>query len=204
MSIVNLLFFSFGGKSTTIGALELDALLTESTSLRSQITEYPVEDGTVISDHITKEAETLSLNGVITGAGTLFSPSFGKVELLVAKEALRELHNARELVTVVTGLDVYSDFAIESLDIERNADDGERLNISAELRKIKKVQLRTEEMPPEKANGKTKGKAGQTKAKTGKAQTKPPSNGAEKKVKEPMKSDLRKGAEYVSTKLKGG
>ncbi|OOF52568.1 phage baseplate protein [Rodentibacter trehalosifermentans] len=180
-----------GGKSTTIGALELDALLTESTSLRSQITEYPVEDGTVISDHITKEAETLSLNGVITGAGTLFSPSFGKVELLVAKEALRELHNARELVTVVTGLDVYSDFAIESLDIERNADDGERLNISAELRKIKKVQLRTEEMPPEKADGKTKGKAGQTKAKTGKAQTKSPSNGAGNKVnkaKEPMRS----------------
>lgn len=192
MSIVNLLFFSLGGNSTTIGALELDAMLTESTSLRSQITEYPVEDGTVISDHITKEAETLSINGVITGAGTLFSPSFGKVKLLVAKEALRELHNARELVTVVSGLDVYQDFAIESLDIERNADDGERLNISAQLRKIQKVQLRTEEMPPEKANGKTKGKAGKTKAKTGKAQTKPPSNGAEKKVKEPMDSSLKK------------
>lgn len=174
MSIVNLLFSALVGKRTTIGVLELDALLTESTSLSSQITEYPVEDGTVISDHIMQESERLSLSGVITGAGTLFNIGLGKYKLIAAKETLRELHAKRELVTIVTGLDVYTDFAIESIEIERNNEDGERLNISAEFRKINKVTLRTEEMPPEKANDAIKGKAGQTKAKAGKAQTSNP------------------------------
>ena len=138
MSIVNLLFSALAGKRTTIGVLELDALLTENTSLSSQITEYPIEDGTVISDHITRESERLSLSGVITGTGTLFNVGLGKYKLIAAKETLRELHAKRELVTIVTGLDVYEDFAIESLEIERNSDDGERLNISAEFRKIQK------------------------------------------------------------------
>ena len=81
---------------------------------------------------------------------------------------MRELHAKRELVTIVTGLDVYEDFAIESLEIERNSDDGERLNISAEFRKIQKVTLRKEEVPPEKAAPNAKGKAGQTKVKPAK------------------------------------
>ncbi|EOX4865102.1 TPA: phage baseplate protein [Haemophilus influenzae] len=182
MSIVNLLFSALSGKRTTIGVLELDALLTENTSLSSQITEYPIEDGTVISDHITRESERLSLSGVITGTGTLFNVGLGKYKLIAAKETLRELHAKRELVTIVTGLDVYEDFAIESLEIERNSDDGERLNISAEFRKIQKVTLRKEEVPPEKAAPNAKGKAGQTKAKIGKAQTGKPTNTQAQKI----------------------
>ena len=182
MSIVNLLFSALAGKRTTIGVLELDALLTENTSLSSQITEYPIEDGTVISDHITRESERLSLSGVITGTGTLFNVGLGKYKLIAAKETLRELHAKRELVTIVTGLDVYEDFAIESLDIERNSDDGERLNISAEFRKIQKVTLRKEEVPPDNAAPNAKGKAGQTKAKTGKAQTGKPTNTQAQKI----------------------
>ncbi|MFZ7222726.1 phage baseplate protein [Avibacterium avium] len=176
MSIVNLLFSALAGKRTTIGVLELDALLTESTSLSSQITEYPVEDGTVISDHITQESERLSLSGVITGAGTLFNVGLGKYKLISAKETLRELHANRELITIVTGLDVYQDFAIESIEIERNSDDGERLNVTAEFRKINKVSLRKEEMPPEKTSPSVKGKTGKTKAQVGKAATSKPTN----------------------------
>lgn len=179
MSLISLLF----GKRTTIGALELDALLTESTSLSSQITEYPVEDGTVISDHITQESEKLSLSGVITSAGTLFNISPGKSKLIDAKETLRELHKKRELITIVTGIDTYEDFAIESLEIERNSDDGERFNVTAEFRKIQKVTLRSEEMPADKADDSAKGKAGQTKAKTGKAKTSSPSAGQAQSAK---------------------
>ena len=40
-----------------------------------------------------------------------------------------------------------------------------------EVRKIKKVTLRTEEIPPEKTSGKATGKAGKTKTKAGKAKT---------------------------------
>lgn len=168
MSLINLLYSYLVGKRTVIGVLELDALLTESTSLRSQITEYPIEDGSVISDHITQESETLSIEGVITGAGTLFNIAAGKAKLIAAKEALRELHKKRELITVVTGIDVYEDFAIESCEISRNNEDGEQFSVNLELKKINKVTLRTEEIPPEKTKGKATGKAGKTKTKAGK------------------------------------
>ncbi|EFM88744.1 phage baseplate protein [Actinobacillus pleuropneumoniae] len=168
MSVINLLYSALLGTRTVVGVIELDALLTESTSLRSQITEYPVEDGTVISDHITHESESLSIEGVITSAGTLFNVSMGKAKLISAKEEFRILHEKRALITVVTGLDVYVDFAIESCEINRNADDGERFNVNLTLKKIKKVSLRTEEIPPEKASGKAKGKAGKTAKNAGK------------------------------------
>lgn len=169
MSLINLLYSYLVGKRTVIGVLELDALLTESTSLRSQITEYPIEDGSVISDHITQESEALSIEGVITGAGTLFNIAAGKAKLIAAKEALRELHKKRELITVVTGVDVYEDFAIESCEINRTADGGEKLDVSLTLKKIKKVTLRTADIPPEKTSGSTTGKAGGTKTKAGKS-----------------------------------
>lgn len=164
MSLMSLLF----GTKTSIGSLELDALLTESTTLSSQITEYPIEDGSVISDHITQENETLSIEGVITSAGTLFNLSFGKAKLIAAKETLRQLHRERALITIITGLDVYTDFAIESCEISRSAEGGEQYSVSISLRKIKKVSLRTEEIPPEKTSGRATGKAGKTKQNAGK------------------------------------
>ncbi|MBF1221555.1 MAG: hypothetical protein HXM21_00095 [Haemophilus influenzae] len=164
MSLMSLLF----GTKTSIGSLELDALLTESTTLSSQVTEYPIEDGSVISDHITQENETLSIEGVITSAGTLFNLNFGKAKLIAAKETLRQLHRERALITIVTGLDVYTDFAIESCEISRTAEEGERYSVSISLRKIKKVSLRTEEIPPEKTSGRATGKAGKTKQNAGK------------------------------------
>lgn len=187
MSLVSLLFSSAFGQRTTIGVLELDALLTENTSLRSQITEYPVEDGSVVSDHITQEAEMLSIEGVITGAGTLFNIAAGKAKLIAAKEALRQLHQDRTLLTITTGIDIYTDFAIESCEINRTADGGEKLDVSLTLKKIKKVTLRTADIPPEKTSGSATGKAGKTKTNAGKATANKASQSQQSKVNSQVK-----------------
>ena len=142
MSLMNLLFGTktiFGAMG--VAAIELDALLNETTVMSSQITEYPVEDGTIISDHITLDSERLTIEGVISGAGSLFGIKAGKAELINAKETLRELHRTRELITIVTGVDLYEDFAIESCSIARNNEFGEQYKVGLELRKIKKVTL---------------------------------------------------------------
>lgn len=191
MSVVNLLFNAILGQKTTIGMLELDALLTENTSLRSQITDYPVEDGTVIADHISQEAEMLSINGIITGAGTLFNFSMGKAKLINAKDTLRSLHQQRELLTVTTGIDIYTDFAIESCEISRSADGGEKLEVNLSLKKIHKVTLRTEDIPPEKTDEKTKGKAGKTKTNAGKANGSKPSAPQQQKATSVLKGAVK-------------
>lgn len=183
MSLMNLLFGTktiFGAMG--VAAIELDALLNETTVMSSQITEYPVEDGTIVSDHITLDSERLTIEGVISGAGSLFGIKAGKAELINAKETLRELHRTRELITIVTGVDLYEDFAIESCSIARNNECGEQYQVELTLRKIKKVTLKTEDMPPEKSGKSTQGKAGKTKSNAGKAKTGTPSPSQEARV----------------------
>jgi len=150
-----------------IGSVPLDALLAEDTDLTSNATRYPVEDGTVISDHITREPERLALHGVITAAGITLMGAGGRSKLIAAKEAIRLIHAQRVPITIVTGADVYTDFAMENAKISRT-NEGEKLTLSCEFTKIEKARLQEADIPPQKVSGKAKGKAGKTAAKGGK------------------------------------
>lgn len=155
-----------------IGSVPLDALLLEDTELSANASRYPVEDGTVISDHITREPERLAVSGVVTAAGIILFGAGGRSKLIAAKEALRQIHEQRLPVTVVTGMDVYADYAMTNAKISRT-NEGEKISLDCEFQKIDKVQLKRADIPPQKVAGTkgqgTKGKAGQTAAKGGKA-----------------------------------
>ncbi|CUJ29297.1 phage baseplate protein [Achromobacter ruhlandii] len=179
MSFVSLVFGWNGGSS--IGVVPLDALLSESTSLESQATSYPVEDGPPVTDHVVQESERLQLDGWVTAAevsllgGRLAGRAggggagAGRSKLISAKAALRQIHADRLPITVTTGLDVYTDFVMERCEIGRAADGGERFSITAEFKKIRKVTLRQADIPPAKTSGSATGKAGATKTNAGKA-----------------------------------
>lgn len=180
MSFVSMVF-GWGGGSN-IGVLPLDALISERTSLNSRATEYPVEDGPPVTDHVVQESELLTVEGWVTAAEVSLLGGVnalaargaghgggGRSKLIGAKEALRKIHADRLPVTVVTGLDVYVEFVMERCDIDRNNEDGERFSISADFRKIRKVAMRQAVIPPEKVKGSVKGKAGATKTNAGKA-----------------------------------
>ena len=168
------LLFALDGQRSMIGSLALDALLIEDTELTANISAYPVEDGTVISDHITREPERLSLSGVVTGAGVRLFSAGGRSKLIEAKATLREIHVQRLPITIVTGMDIYTDYAMSNAKISRT-NEGEKITLDCEFQKIDKVQLRQADLPPEKVKpGATgsgsgaQGKAGQTAAKGGK------------------------------------
>lgn len=203
MSFVSMIFGWGGGSS--IGALPLDALLNEKTSLNSRATEYAVEDGPPVTDHVVQESELLALDGWVTAAEVTLlgglaiggvrnlvggtglgglSAGGGRSKLISSKEALRKIHADRLPITIVTGLDVYVDFVMETCDIGRSSEGGDRFEISATFKQIRKVTLRQADIPPEKTSGSATGKAGGTKTNAGKA------NGAE--VSEKQKTDLSK------------
>ena len=52
-------------RRTRLGTLILDVLVTEEIDLPSEVSRYPVEDGVIISDHITLGNETLRIAGTI-------------------------------------------------------------------------------------------------------------------------------------------
>ncbi|CAB3635676.1 phage baseplate protein [Achromobacter pestifer] len=181
MNFVSMIFGWNGGSS--IGTVPLDALLSEKTSLNSRATSYAVEDGPPVTDHVVQESEQLTLDGWVTAAeiallggrnargvtqGGLFTGS-SRSKLISAKDALRKIHADRLPITIATGLDVYADFVMESCDIGRGNGSGDRFEISASFKRIRKVTLRQADIPPEKTSGSATGKAGSTKTNAGKA-----------------------------------
>lgn len=165
MSFLSLVF-GLGGQNTMMGAVQLDALLTEESKLAADVTSYAVEDGTEISDHITQNPEELTLTGVIAGASTLAFDMRGRSKLIMNKDLIRSMHEAREPVTIVTGLDMYQDFAMTSAIVARDAD-GDRLRIEAKFKKIVKAQLSAAEVPQDAVSGPARERAGKTAAKSG-------------------------------------
>ena len=56
------------GSRSAVGALQLDAMVSEQTELRARATQFPVEDGSTISDNVSVDPEKLSISGVVTAA----------------------------------------------------------------------------------------------------------------------------------------
>lgn len=167
MSAVGLTFQT--GIPSTIGTVELDALLTEATDLSAKATEYAVEDDSPISDHVIVESERLKLSGWITPSSVVQMTSDGRPKLLEAKASLRRIIKERSTLTISTGMDTYTDMVMEVCNIGRS-NEGDHLTIDCEFRQIRKATLRTVDIPPDKVSGTTaKGKAGTTKTKAGKA-----------------------------------
>lgn len=158
-----------------VGTLILDVLATESISLEGDVTRYPVEDGTEISDHITVQSEKVSVSGLVSHldmieAGDIFSGgdiSVGKTRIIDAIDALRQLRDARTLISVITGLGIYTDMAIANARVNRTKENGNYVDIQIDLVKIVKVTLRQADLPPEKAAPSVKEKTGSTRQKAG-------------------------------------
>lgn len=171
------------GIPTTVGALEIDALLSEMTSLAAKATEYAVEEGSPISDHVVPTPERLKVSGWITPTNVQLMQADGRPKMLEAKATLRRMIDERAEITVVTGMDTYAGMILESCEVGRT-NEGEHFTVDMEFVKIRKAVLRKADIPPDKTKGSATGKAGSTKTKAGKAGDNEPSAPAQSKLKE--------------------
>lgn len=164
---------SFSRHQTRLGSLVIDVLVSEEIDLQAEVTRYPVEDGTIISDHVTQGEERVRISGLVSTADvTAFSfSSPGSTKLVDAVEMLRSMHKARALVTVSTGQMLYADMAFTHLRATRSNGEqgGNWLEVSGELIKVRKVTLKTAEVPEAKVQGPAKGRAGPTNTPAGKS-----------------------------------
>lgn len=170
------------GQGTTIGILALDALVSEGTGLRAKATEYAVEDGSPISDHVVLESERLKITGMVTPSNVMEMTADGRPKLREAKATLRKLVSDRQEITVTTGMDTYTGMVLESADINRT-NEGDHLTVDLELVQIRKAVLRQADIPPAKTSGTATGKSGSTKTPAGKANS-------NNEPKPPVKSKL--------------
>lgn len=163
-------------KAAKIGELQLDATLQEVHDYQNQVTSFPVEDGSSITDHIKIEPDEFQINGFVTNSpisvfqknnsevirnvdGTVDvknlqrSSSVNNVELALdqlLKISGRKVEGGNidpELVTIVSGLRVYSNMAMLSCTIPRGPRTGDALEFSARFRQVKTVATETVVFP---------------------------------------------------------
>ena len=154
------LFYRKDGYS--VGAVELDLIRDESHSKNAQVTENPLQDGRAVSDGIYLELREGSLTGLVSNHSIKHSvpPDRQTAEGLLDKaenyqlenrakqawEDLKSLMDSKQLVTIVTSLEVYDNVAITSIETERNGDSGDALEIKVGFKQVQKVQLREDKV----------------------------------------------------------
>lgn len=121
------------------GVLEFDADLTISEQHRrnADVTDHPIEDGSVISDHVITNPERLTLNGFVTDSQLIILGS-NQGRTQDAFDALDTLWRRAEPVNVVTTRKIYQNMIITQLQLPHNAPDSMRFSI--DMRSIQIVE----------------------------------------------------------------
>lgn len=150
----------FGQKThAKIGAVILDASLSETHTKEVQVTDHPVEEGSNIADHLRQLPESVEINGMVSNTplvilaslfadspveGDLTSPS-DRVD--VALKELDRIQDSGELVTVVTSLKEYSNMALVRRTATRDAATGNVLAVQMSLRRVVIAETQLLDLP---------------------------------------------------------
>ena len=135
------LFFAEPRKSFAVGSLTFDVLLTEDHAFESTVTSHPVENGSLLNDHIRKNLRVGSLRGLVSNYSISVADQTPYNRAQVAYDLCRALWEAGELVTVVTCLETYENVAITSITTSRSFDAGESQEFDITFQEVKVVNL---------------------------------------------------------------
>jgi hypothetical protein len=141
-------------KTNKISLLALDVLLTESYTRDSEVTEYAVEDGSVITDQIFNKPIQVVLTGGVSAFHLDSSISWTPEN---AFQYLEDLQTKRELISITTGLKTYFNMAITNISINRDkTNSGHVLKFSLTAKQVNIVK--TEYVNPANISPKIKSK----------------------------------------------
>jgi hypothetical protein len=129
-----------GNRDYGLDWILFDLILTEQHNMDANVTQHPVEDGSVISDHIQNQLENGSLSALITNY------SLSRFGILTNKaqdvfDSLVELWEEKTVIAIYTVMKVYEDVAITSMPIARDSDTGEAIVIQVTFSKVEQVTL---------------------------------------------------------------
>jgi hypothetical protein len=137
-----------------IGTFVVDAFLAEHYQFSNSVTDIPVEEGSNINDHIVEDHDVISVEAfigntafeVITADGNSVSNLEAPDRMARVQQAyqeLKKLTKAKKPLDVVLGLETFTNMAITTFTIDREAETGANLPFSMEFRKLKIVHSDT-------------------------------------------------------------
>lgn len=151
-------------RKTEIDTIVVDTLLDGGLNMGAEATDFPVEDGSMISDHIINKPVMMTLSCVVTNTPVdvrgsvvlkvqerpfstpLVTASASAVPLTRAQDAyirLKEIRDKREVLTLITGLDVFRNMIITDINIKLGQATTDALFFDVALKQITKVYSKT-------------------------------------------------------------
>lgn len=147
----------------SVAGIEFPAMLDETQTFTSDIPEYPVETGFVISDNITLQPMELPLTLLLSDTPLTWR---GRVRSMSEAESmLKELYFSKTPFTVVTPSGTFDNMGITSMQIKRSSENGYNKEVSLSLKQINVTETKTTTIPD------SYGKSGATGANAGTAST---------------------------------
>lgn len=148
----------------TIDNLSCDVVISRTTTFESEVTEYPVEDGFSISDHVTRKPLKLSLDVVFTPTPVTWFNSLlgGGHKLNVVLQSIAQIYQRGEPITIKLPDGIYTDMVMTSAPMPRNVQDGYCYKCTLEFVHVRRVVQRSEDVPAAYAQNDAAGKAGTT------------------------------------------
>ena len=133
--------------------ISLDASISEGHSYSSRVSQFPVEDGSTISDNIINDPAGLEIVGFVTNTpvvlfiqniANIVDDTTGGDRVKTAFEALLALRESKEPFTIVTGLKTYENMVFTSLSFPRDKSTGTtNLRFNARVLNVELVSSRT-------------------------------------------------------------
>ncbi len=158
---------------TKIGQLEVDVMVSSELTYASEVTENPVEDGFPVHDHVICKPLQLSMVVVVSPLPVTWYEKFGvdtgRMDDAIAK--LEQIYKDRQPITIITNEKTYEDMVMTECKINKAKEDGKILRIPLEFKQIRKVEVKTADIPEEYVDALTAGKAGTTGEDAGTAAT---------------------------------
>lgn len=150
--------FKVANSGGSVDSVKFDLLIDESHTLEFEASDHPIENGAVITDHITQKLRTCTITGMFTNSpmqefsgSTISDFQNAKVNGVEATrnrsrdemfDALERMAMERKPVRLVTALKVYPEMIILSLPTKRTAEDGESVKFTMTLREFKIATLK--------------------------------------------------------------
>ena len=128
-----------------IGGYLIDAIITEESGLDAEVTEYPVESGAVITDHVRNLPGTLELEFVVSDTPIGEAASARPADVVPSTEArqkLEALRATRQPFAVITPRRTYASMVFTSLRFPLDGTTGDALRATATLKEIQIVDVR--------------------------------------------------------------
>lgn len=135
----------------SVGSVNMHIILEEQHAVDVVVTEHPVQDGSVISDHVSVKLREGSLKALVSNhslsEAKTFNPSATpgdelKNVALDAWDRLKQVAEAMQPVTIVTVMETYKNVIVTHVGAVRNGESGDAQEFDVKFKQIKRVQLK--------------------------------------------------------------